>query len=216
MYKIEFNEQMTINGILESFKNIKEAGEQAFIEINGVRIYHDEPKLESRITEEYRKYHETHRRTTEVRKEAPKKEKSLEETTGDALTNAFFLNNDPEFLFELGVVLEHTPEEKRKRLIDWYISVYGITSEQKSEDYKDLKYLSNLILILEDDCSLLKKRIQVQEMINSFSNDAMRTNGDRTSTRESSSEFFRIISLSSASLIFERLPLPTSFSACLM
>ena len=36
MYKIEFNDEMTLEGILESFKNLKEAEMKAYIEIDGI------------------------------------------------------------------------------------------------------------------------------------------------------------------------------------
>ena len=39
MYKIEFNDDMTLNGIIESFNNLQEVEIESFIEIDGVNIY---------------------------------------------------------------------------------------------------------------------------------------------------------------------------------
>ena len=39
MYKIEIYDDSTLDGVLESFKNLNECGIEGFIEINGIKIY---------------------------------------------------------------------------------------------------------------------------------------------------------------------------------
>ena len=56
MYKIEFNDEMTIEGILSSFNNLSEVGIVACIDINGVIISWNDINLEEKVKQEYVNY----------------------------------------------------------------------------------------------------------------------------------------------------------------
>ena len=54
MYKIEFNDEMTIEGIIESFKNLEDAEIESYIEIDGVKILWNDKDRDNKIKKYYK------------------------------------------------------------------------------------------------------------------------------------------------------------------
>lgn len=184
MYKIEFNEEMTVEGILSSFKNLTEAKIESYIDIDGVRINWDDVNLEKRIKEEYIKYKEKNKFLSVNLKQTVINNASEKIDNGTKLSNEFdeilinrndvyYLSKDPTFLFEIGIVLRYTKEEFKEDMLNYYISVYGNSSKNEKEIKltQNLGYMANLLLIIEDDCTLIQKYYRIQQIINCISSD---------------------------------------------
>ena len=56
MYKIEFNDEMTIEGIIESFKNLEDAEIESYIEIDGVKILWNDKDRDNKIKKVLQKH----------------------------------------------------------------------------------------------------------------------------------------------------------------
>ena len=56
MYKIEFNDEMTIEGIIESFKNLEDAEIESYIEIDGVKILWKDKDRDNKIKKVLQKH----------------------------------------------------------------------------------------------------------------------------------------------------------------
>ena len=176
MYKIEFNEEMTIEGILESFKNLKEAELEAYIEIDGVKIYSNDDYLVEKIREAYEKHHT---RDAKIEAKPPikwekvltKEEKLKEARVRVAFAEAFdssVLSNNRVFKFELGIVLEYTKDEYKEFVMDQGISYYGPSYGDKLPDYdRYLNYESSILLILASEISDVQKRLEIRKIIDS-------------------------------------------------
>ncbi len=174
MYKIEFNDEMTLEGILESFKNLKEAEMKAYIEIDGIRIYSDNIDLEEEIKVVYEKYHVKHKKNiVENEKDNLQNRKNIEEDldvkiVAENYLNAFYLSQNVEFIFQLGTVLEYTKDEYKKMIVELKINDYGHNNKDKNEAYKYLNYEASILLILANESSKVQKRFQLQQLINSI------------------------------------------------
>ncbi|MBR5369731.1 MAG: hypothetical protein IK137_00330 [Bacilli bacterium] len=174
MYKIEFNEEMTLEGILDSFKNLKEAEIEAYIEINGIRICSKDENFEEQIKEEYTKYHEKDKKIIEeeqpkeVKKEIDKEVK----IAGEECYDFFSLQNNKEFLFELSTVLEYTKEEYKNVVITSAVYNYGPTNYKKVEERdKHLNYEATILLILDAYDNDARRRLEIMKIINDVSTD---------------------------------------------
>lgn len=169
MYKIEFNDKMTVEDILESFKRLKETDTNSYIDIDCIIIYHDDVNLEEKVRMAYDMYHRKH--------SVSKREKAVNdeiENVSKNIIDLITLSNNEKFLFQLGNVLEHTKEEYKKAVFEFYTKVYGITSqEEANEEMMNLEYISSLLLILSSDYNKSQKRFQIQQVINT-----MCVNGD--------------------------------------
>ena len=53
MYKLEIYDDTTLEGLLESFKNLKDAGIEGYIEIDGLTLFGTDPELEEKSTNMY-------------------------------------------------------------------------------------------------------------------------------------------------------------------
>jgi len=178
MYKIEFNDEMTIEGILSSFNNLSEIDILSYIDINGVVIYGNDDNLEEKVKQEYMKYKERNKKSTKKIKqeECNDKLKNQDEIFYEILESRqdlYFLSEDVTFLFEIGVVLQYTKEECKEDMLNFYVSVYCNSAKNKKgiELSKNLNYVSSLLLIMNDDSSLVQKQFRVQQIINSVGNN---------------------------------------------
>ena len=178
MYKIEFNDEMTIEGILSSFNNLNEIDILSYIDINGVVIYGNDDNLEEKVKQEYMKYKEKNKKSTEKIKqeECTDKLKSQDEMFYGILErrqDLYFLSKDVTFLFEIGVVLQYTKEECKEDMLNFYVGVYCNSAKKKKgiELLKNINYMSSLLLIMNDDSSLVQKHFRVQQIIDSVGNN---------------------------------------------
>lgn len=178
MYKIEFNDEMTIEGVLSSFNNLNEIGIVSYIDINGVIIYGNDDNLEWKIKQEYMKYKEKNEMSIEKIKQEEyvnisKKQEEVFNKILNSRQDLYFLSKDATFLFEIGIVLQYTKEKYKEDMLNYYISIYGNSSKNKEgiELAKNLDYMSNLLLVMNDDSSLIQKQIKIQQIMNSICND---------------------------------------------
>jgi len=177
MYEIEFYDETTIEGIISSFNNLNEAGIESYIIINGVTIFGNEINFEEKVRQEYKKYKEKKKLSNKILKQEHSnnvEDKKQDDEFSENFKNRndlYFLSQDSTFLFEIGVVLQYTKEEYKEELLNYYISAYGYSSKNKSgiELTKNLGYISNLLLIMEDD-TLIEKYFKIQQIINCISN----------------------------------------------
>lgn len=178
MYKIEFNDEMTIEGILSSFNNLSEVGIVACIDINGVIISGNDINLEEKVKQEYVNYKKKNKPSTNSTKKEEyndklKKQDDIFNKTLENRQDLFFLSQDVTFLFEIGIVLQYTKEEYKEDMLSYYISIYCNSSKNKKgiELAKNLNYMSNLLLIMNDNSSLIQKRFRIQQIMNDISNN---------------------------------------------
>jgi len=169
MYKIEFNEEMTLEGILDSFDNLKEAEIDAYIEINGIRISSNDINFKERIKEEYTKYHEKDKKI--IKEEQPKefkKEINYDvKIAGEEYYDFLSLQNNKEFLFELGTVLEYTKDEYKNVVITSAVYNYGPTNYKKVDEMnRYLNYEATILLILDAYDNDARRRLEIMKIIN--------------------------------------------------
>lgn len=181
MYEIEFNDEMTIDGIIESFKNLEDAGIESYIKIDGVKILWNDKDRDNKIKKVLQK-HKTKRKqdncinkkdnsinlvNTEV-----KENDDFERVFGRRL-DLYYLSQNKLFLFEFGTVIKYTQSEYIDEMIEYYVSIYGVSSNNKKgiEMLRDLNYMSELILILNYNCTDVEKRFKIQEIINRISDN---------------------------------------------
>lgn len=153
MYKIEFNDEMTIEGIIESFKNLEDAEIESYIEIDGVKILWKDKDRDNKIKKVLQKH----------------KMKRV----FDRRQDLYYLSQNKLFLFELGTVIKYTQSEYIDEMIEFYVSIYGVRSNNIKgiELSRDLNYMSELILILNYNCTDVEKRFKIQEIINRISDN---------------------------------------------
>ena len=156
MYKIEINDDTTLEGLLTSFENLKDAGIRGYVEINGEKIYDSDPKL----TEKLKNFFSA-KQVNE--NESEKIENDYNNPTDEAIHKQAILwnlSNNVLFTFYLGIALKYIKEEFKEKFKNYYISVY---SDNKYEILKDLPLLANILLILE-----YKDIFIIQEKLNSL------------------------------------------------
>lgn len=172
MYKIEFNEDMTLEGILESFDNLKAAEIDAYIEINGIKIYSTDTNFKICISEEYKKYHDNHKKNINkkpVTQEVNEKISMDEQVAKEEYTDFSYLNQNKRFLFELGIVLEYTREEYKNMILLSEVYYYGPTKQKKvDETDKYLNYTANILLILDTYNNDNQKRFEIMKIFNTI------------------------------------------------
>lgn len=181
MYEIEFNDEMTIKGIIESFKNLKDAEIESYIEIDGVKIYWNDEDRDNLVKEALQEYKRKCKHDNYINK----KENSInlidpetrEVDDINRLINRrqelYYLSQDKLFMFELGIVIKYTISEHIDEMIEFYVSVYKFSSNNIKgiELSRNLNYMSELTLILNCDCSDIEKRFKIQEIINRISDN---------------------------------------------
>ena len=91
----------------------------------------------------------------------------------DRRQDLYYLSQNKLFLFELGTVIKYTQSEYIDEMIEFYVSIYGVSSNNIKgiELSRDLNYMSELILILNYNCTDVEKRFKIQEIINRISDN---------------------------------------------
>ena len=156
MYKIEINDDTTLEGLLTSFENLKDAGIRGYVEINGEKIYDSDPKLIEKLKNFF-----SAKQVNE--NESEKIENDYNNPTDEAIHKQAILwnlSNNVLFTFYLGIALKYIKEEFKEKFKNYYISVY---SDNKYEILRDLPLLANILLILE-----YKDIFIIQEKLNSL------------------------------------------------
>lgn len=163
MYKIELYEDSTLEGILESFKNLNECGIESFIEINGIKIFGSDPNLKEKITKIFRANNENIENNENSTKDLIEKEYTIEEKEKirkllKKKNEYWKLSQNEVFKYYLNVSLKYTKKEYRDKLKKYYLDIY--TNEQY-EEIRDIHLLANILLILE-----YKDILIIQEKLN--------------------------------------------------
>ena len=156
MYKIEINDDTTLEGLLTSFENLKDAGIRGYVEINGEKIYDSDPKLIEKLKNFF-----SAKQVNE--NESEKIENDYNNPTDEAIHKQAILwnlSNNVLFTFYLGIALKYIKEEFKEKFKNYYISVY---SDNKYEILRDLPLLANILLVLE-----YKDIFIIQEKVNSL------------------------------------------------
>lgn len=178
MHHIDFNENMTLFDLLTTFAKFKEKGETGWVVIDGQIILSTSDDLQNRLTNAYTKYHEKQNKFLkeygEDRQEIirQKYDEKLQEAT-QKHQDAVSLSNNPIFLFEIGLVLKYTKEHLQGELLKYYVLIYSdrLKNTDGIEKNQNLRYMTNLLLIIDQDLPLSQKQFQIQQIINSICND---------------------------------------------
>lgn len=181
MYKIEFNDEMTIEGIIESFKNLEDAEIESYIEIDGVKILWNDKDRDNKIKKVLQKHKMKRGQDNCINKEdnsinlvdTEVKENDDMKRVFNRRQDLYYLSQNKLFLFELGTVIKYTQSEYIDEMIEFYVSIYGVSSNNIKgiELSRDLNYMSELILILNYNCTDVEKRFKIQEIINRISDN---------------------------------------------
>lgn len=160
MYKIEIYDDSTLEGLLESFKNLNECGIEGFIEINGIKIYGSDPKLKEKLTNVFQSNQKINEEPT---KDSIEKEYSIEEKqkineTAKKMYGYWNLSNNEIFKYYLNICLKYTKSEFRDKLKKYYLNVY---INDQYEKIRDIHLLANIMLILQHKDILI-----IQEKLN--------------------------------------------------
>lgn len=156
MYKIEINDDTTLEGLLTSFENLKDAGIRGYVEINGEKIYDSNPKFIEKLKNFF-----SAKQVNE--NESEKIENDYNNPTDEAIHKQAILwnlSNNVLFTFYLGIALKYIKEEFKEKFKNYYISVY---SDNKYEILRDLPLIANILLVLE-----YKDIFIIQEKLNSL------------------------------------------------
>ena len=179
MYKIEFNDDMTLNGIIESFNNLQEVEIESFIEIDGVNIYWNDENRDAVLKELLNKHKSNIKKTDNMNIEENNNVITSIEVDDDTLKilnrreRLYWLSKNSVFTFELGTVLKYTKSEYIDAMIEYYVSIYDTTNtkDEKNELLRNLNYMSELILILKSASSENEKGLKIQNIINRIANN---------------------------------------------
>ena len=179
MYKIEFNDDMTLNGIIESFNNLQEVEIESFIEIDGVNIYWNDENRDAVLKELLNKHKSNIKKTDNMNIEENNNAITNIEVDDDTLKilnrreRLYWLSKNSVFTFELGTVLKYTKSEYIDNMIEYYVSIYDTTNtkDEKNELLRNLNYMSELILILKSASSENEKGLKIQNIINRIANN---------------------------------------------
>ena len=179
MYKIEFNDDMTLNGIIESFNNLQEVEIESFIEIDGVNIYWNDENRDAVLKELLNKHKSNIKKTDNMNIEENNNAITNIEVDDDTLKilnrreRLYWLSKNSVFTFELGTVLKYTKSEYIDAMIEYYVSIYDTTNtkDEKNELLRNLNYMSELILILKSASSENEKGLKIQNIINRIANN---------------------------------------------
>ncbi len=178
MHQIDFNDEMTLFNLLTEFAKLKEKGETGWIVIDGELILSTSDDLKIRLTNAYTKHQRKQNNYLEekdpqevIRK---KYDERLKETTKKH-QDVVSLSNNPIFLFEIGLVLKYTKEHLQNDLLNYYVLIYSdsLKDTPNIEKNQNLRYMANLLLIMDQDLPLDQKRLQIQQIINSTSDNEM-------------------------------------------
>lgn len=177
MYKMELNEEMTADDVIQNFRVLTESKIESYVEIDGIKIYWNDEERDAKIREAMPKNKvQDHLGNNENQNIDSKKiySKSPEEKEKEKAFNKYcnlnILSQDIFFTFELGTVLKFTKPEDREDMMDYYIYIY----EERNDDtvLKHLNYLAELALILNSNASETEKSLMIQAILNRIGNDS--------------------------------------------
>lgn len=165
-YKIEIYAESTIEGIIESFKNLKDVGMQGYIEIENKKIYETSDNFVYLVEQEIKRQNqnvcnsETKIKTNKItRKESSSEEKDLYNYMFHCL--AVRLNSV--FNYYLGIVLKYIKPEYKQDIIKYYINVYG---DDSLNSMRDLHVFAQIVNILDNE----DKKIIIEKLNFMFAN----------------------------------------------
>ena len=159
MYKLEIYDDTTLEGLLESFKNLKEAGIEGYIEIDGLTLFGTDPELEEKLTNMFHNRKVVYS-TDEIFVEEldDEKEKKLKEAT-NRMVQGIKLSNNEVFKYYLGICLKYIKPEHRESIKRYYVESY---SNDKYKKLRDIHLLANILLILEyGDVFLIQEKLNL-------------------------------------------------------
>ena len=157
MYKIEFNDETTLEGVLESFKNLKEAEIKSYIEINGEKIYDNDPNLKKKLTIAFQKNENKRKNHIEIESYTSKEENEINNAI-HKWNKYLGLSRNEVFKYYLNTCLKYVKPEYRESLIDHYVKIY---SDDKYKKLRDIHLFANIITLLE-----YKDIVTIQEKLN--------------------------------------------------
>ena len=133
MYKIEFNDEMTVESIMSSFKNLADSKIDCYIEIGDTIIKGDEEDLLVKVTKAYKEYmknrtsQEEKREInvqTDIRTWDPKDIKEYNDLFNQR-NDVYLLRENMVFTFQLGIISKYVKKEYVERLKEFYCGVDG-------------------------------------------------------------------------------------------
>lgn len=150
MYKIEINEETTLDGLLESFKNLKNCGIKCYVVIGQTKIFGSDEKLEEKLKEIF----QSRKQVTTSKFIEPENNESepiaiknddKDERNFHSYCKLQSLSHDEVFKFYLNISLKYTKLEYKEKLKEYYIKTY---SNDKYKDIRDIHLYANILLIL--------------------------------------------------------------------
>ena len=165
-YKIEIYAESTIEGIIESFKNLKDVGMQGYIEIENKKIYETSDNFVYLVEQEIKRQNqnvcnsETKIKTNKItRKGSSSEEKDLYNYMFHCL--AVRLNSV--FNYYFGIALKYIKPEYKQDIIKYYINVYG---DDSLNSMRDLHVFAQIVNILDNE----DKKIIIEKLNFMFAN----------------------------------------------
>ena len=144
-YKVDFNELMTREGLMESFKNLKEVGLDGYIEVDGKKYYASDPDLSISLDKIFSKIKEKRRK---IYNELI----STDEEFSREMLYLDILSRDRMFCFHLKNSLKYIDKKNHNAFIEDYINRYS----GKSSKPKDIHFVSYLLLCLEEQDEIVR------------------------------------------------------------
>lgn len=150
MYKIEINEETTLDGLLESFKNLKNCGINCYVVIDQTKIFGSDEKLEEKL----KKIFQSRKQVTTSKFIEPEniepqpvviKSDDTDERNFHSYCKLLSLSHDEVFKYYLNVSLKYAKPEYKEKLKEYYIKTY---SNDKYKDIRDIHLYANILLIL--------------------------------------------------------------------
>lgn len=150
LYKIEFSKETTLDGLLESFKNLKNCGINCYVVIGQTTIFGSDEKLEEKLKEIFKSRKQvTTSKFIEPENIEPQpvviKSDDTDERNFHSYCKLQSLSHDEVFKFYLNVSLKYTKPEYKEKLKEHYIKTY---SNDKYKDIRDIHLYANILLIL--------------------------------------------------------------------
>lgn len=150
LYEIKFRKETTLDGLLESFKNLKKCGINCYVVIGQTTIFGSDEKLEEKLKEIFqsRKQVKTSKFIEPENNESEPiviKNDDKDERNFHSYCKLQSLSHDEVFKFYLNVSLKYTKPEYKEKLKEHYIKTY---SNDKYKDIRDIHLYANILLIL--------------------------------------------------------------------
>ena len=173
MHKIEFNDEMTLESIKGSFKNLELAGLKAYIIIDDEIIDSDDEDRDKKIECALRNHVKLLEKERSTNNHVQILKNPVLSSTLQKQTDLFELSNNVVFIFQLGTVLKYAKSEYYDELKSFFVKNYAKSKDDNeiSKYVRYLNYISELVLILKCDCSDVEKGYRIQNIINRIGND---------------------------------------------